>query len=124
LKPGTPLADVRGSEALIPDHDREGVVPNGPLTDVPPVRCSSSPCSPVHNSRSSPGGLLARGSVQSRGLSGEIIFHFIQQALLMRLVLFGKRLAKLLEKLALLARQLAGNFHVHLHEQVSPPTAL
>ncbi len=34
-----------------------------PLADAPPVRSSSSRCSPVHDFRSSPGVLLARGSV-------------------------------------------------------------
>ena len=36
----------------------------------------------------------------------------------------GKRLAELLEKLALFARELARNLHVHVHEQVAPAAAL
>src|ERR1700722_1715747 len=56
--------------------------------------------------------------------SGEIVFHFVQQALLVRLVLFGKRLAKLFEQFALLPRQLAGNFYIHLHEQIATAAAL
>src|SRR5580658_9949344 len=55
---------------------------------------------------------------------GEIVFHFIEQALLVRLVLFRQRFTKLLEELALLARQLAWDPHIHLHEQIAPPAAL
>lgn len=56
--------------------------------------------------------------------SGEIVFYFIQQPFFVRLILFGKSLAKLFEQLALFAGQLAGDFNVHLHEQVAPAAAL
>ncbi len=68
--------------------------------------------------------LVAGADGAAQRQSSEIVFYFIEQALFVRLVLFGKGLAKLLEELALLARQLAGDFHVHLHEQVAPPAAL
>ncbi len=61
---------------------------------------------------------------RARRGSGEIVFHFIEQPLLVRLVLFRQRFAKLLEELALLARQFARDLHVHLHEQVAPAAAL
>ena len=52
----------------------------------------------------------------SNRVSGEVVFHFVEQALLVRLVFFGKRFAELLEKLALFARELARNLDVHVHE--------
>ena len=51
----------------------------------------------------------------------EIVFHFVEQALFVRLVFLGKGFAKLLEELALLARQFARNLHVHVHEQSPRP---
>jgi len=48
--------------------------------------------------------------------SGEVVFHFIEQALFVRLIFFGKRFPQLLQELTLLARELARDFHVHLNE--------
>src|SRR5437879_5165252 len=49
----------------------------------------------------------------------EVVFDFINDALLVRLVLHRERLAQLLEHPTLLASQLAGNAHVDMDEQVA-----